>query len=79
MVEAAGIEPASAWCPISASTCVVPARIRVGQSRDPGEAAPYLDVDLASGYGREALGGQPSDDSRGPLEGVADGSRQLKV
>ncbi len=73
-MEAAGIEPASEWRPIDASTCVVLARIRVGQSRGPGEATPYLDVGLTSGYGREALGGQPSDDSRYPLEGVVDES-----
>ena len=74
MVEAAGIEPASEWRPASASTCVVLARIRVGQSRGPGEPSPYLDVDLVSGYGREALGDQSSDDSRDPLEDVTDGS-----
>jgi len=33
LVEAAGIEPASAWCPTSASTCVVSARCRPGSSR----------------------------------------------
>ncbi len=75
MVEAAGIEPASAWRPMGASTCVVLARFRVGQSRGPGEPPPYLDMGLVSGYGREALGDQPSDDSRDPLEGVTDESR----
>ena len=74
MVEAAGIEPASAWRPIDTSTCVVLAQIRVRQSRGPGEPSPYLDMNLISGYGREALGDQPSDDSRNPLEGVADES-----
>ena len=74
MVEAAGIEPASAWRPINASTCVVLAQIRDRQSRGPGEPSPYLDMDLVSGYGREALGDQPSSDSRYPLEGVTDGS-----
>jgi len=38
LVEAAGIEPASAWLPASASTCVAPARFRWGQSQEPGEA-----------------------------------------
>ena len=33
VVEAAGIEPASAWLPASASTCVATARFRRGQSR----------------------------------------------
>jgi hypothetical protein len=31
-------------------------------------------MDLVSGYGREAPGDQPSDDSRDPLEGVEDES-----
>ena len=38
LVEAAGIEPASAWCPASASTCVASARFRWGQSRKRGAA-----------------------------------------
>jgi len=38
MVEAAGIEPASAWCPDAASTCVAPAQFRWGLSQEPGEA-----------------------------------------
>ena len=33
MVEAAGIEPASAWCPAGASTCVGVVRSRRGSSR----------------------------------------------
>jgi hypothetical protein len=74
MVEAAGIEPASEWRPISASTCVVPARIRMRQSRGRGEISSYLDMGLVSGYGREALGDQSSDDSRDPLEDVTDES-----
>ena len=38
LVEAAGIEPASAWRPASASTCVASARFRWGLSQKRGEA-----------------------------------------
>ena len=75
MVEAAGIEPASAWHPVSASTCVVLARIRDRQSRGLGEPSPYPGMGLVTGCGRETARDQPSDDSRDPIEGVTDGSR----
>jgi len=41
LVEAAGIEPASAWLPASASTCVVLARSRWGQSRGREKPPPW--------------------------------------
>ena len=41
MVEAAGIEPASAWRPDAASTCVASAQSRWGQSRKQEKRPPW--------------------------------------
>ena len=40
LVEAAGIEPASAWCPLAASTCVALGSISVAPGSGAGEAPP---------------------------------------
>jgi hypothetical protein len=51
----------------------------VGPVAETGEATTQTDIDLTSGCGLSALGSQPSDDTRDPLEGVADGCRYLGV
>jgi len=41
LVEAAGIEPASAWCPVSASTCVSSVQSRWSQSQKREKFPPW--------------------------------------
>ncbi len=47
----------------------------VGPVAETGAAFTKADFDLTSGGGLPAVGGQPSDDARDPLEGVTDGRR----
>jgi len=78
MVEAAGIEPASAWRPVDASTCVGAVRSRRGLSQRREKPRPGRRFSH-SRLGLPAVGSQPPDDARYPPGGVADGRRCSRV
>jgi len=78
MVEAAGIEPASAWRPMDASTCVGAVRSRRGLSQRREKPRPGRRFSH-SRLGLPAVGSQPPDDARTPPGGVADGRRCTRV
>ena len=78
MVEAAGIEPASAWRPVNASTCVGAVRSRRGLSRRREKPRPGRRCSRPR-HGLPAVGSQPPDDARYPPGGVADGRHCSRV
>ena len=74
VVGAPGIEPGSAWCPTSASTCVASFDLGAASHEDES-AAPSSTWFSFPATVEQRSGNQPSDDVRDPVEGVRDGRR----